>query len=389
MSVPGPLLKFHETEELGTAPDPVCSACSGCKDCTNRRRKLSEEEQQVLRRLEEGLSVDPDSGRVEATYPWKPCVRLMADNYHQVRKVQAQIEHGMRKKGTLDGFRAELLRSAEDGTVRRISDEEIAAWHGPVNYISLFAIVKPASASHKIRVVANSAQRNSFARMSINDAQGAGPNTLADLLSVLIGWRGFRQALITDLHRAYQAIHTGPNELHLRRFLFRSDSSSPWEIWGYTRCTFRDRNAGGLLEVAKKRVAEMGREIDPVAASQIVDNCFVDDLVTGGAPTDVQRMKGDKVEGLFNGTIAQILAGGAMTIKFMIVTGSQDPDDAEQLGGAVLGVPYNLASDEIEYTVLPAYSKDKKRPTDLEQSIHQVTRQEAALLCRGVGSLTH
>ena len=142
LSVPGPLLQFHEVEELGSTPDPVCSACAGCKDCTNRRRKLTEEEQEVLRRLEEGLSVDPDSGKIEATYPWKPCVRLMADNIHQARRVQTQIENNMRKKGTLEGFRAELLRSAEEGTVRKLTDEEIEAWHGPVNYFSLIRYCK-------------------------------------------------------------------------------------------------------------------------------------------------------------------------------------------------------------------------------------------------------
>ena len=64
---------------------------------------------------------------------------------------------------------------------------------------------------------------------------------------------------MTDLKKAYQAIHTGPMELHLRRFLFRERSDRPWlDYYAFTRATFGDIAAGLILEIAKRKVAELG-----------------------------------------------------------------------------------------------------------------------------------
>ena len=41
--------EFHELDELGTTPPPVCLRCKGCRDCTFRRRRLTAEEQDVVR----------------------------------------------------------------------------------------------------------------------------------------------------------------------------------------------------------------------------------------------------------------------------------------------------------------------------------------------------
>ena len=34
--------------------------------------------------------------------------------------------------------------------------------------------------------------------------------------------------MVTDLKKAYQSIHTGPMELHMRRFLFRESNQDDW-----------------------------------------------------------------------------------------------------------------------------------------------------------------
>ena len=44
--------EFHELDELGTAPPPVCMKCKGCRECTFRRRRLTPQEQEVMTRVE-------------------------------------------------------------------------------------------------------------------------------------------------------------------------------------------------------------------------------------------------------------------------------------------------------------------------------------------------
>ena len=40
-----------------------------------------------------------------------------------------------------------------------------------------------------------------------------------------------------------------------------------WQDWAFTRATFGDVAAGLILEVAKRRVAELGKDIDEIGSS--------------------------------------------------------------------------------------------------------------------------
>ena len=283
----GKAAEFHELAELGTTPKPACERCSGCAECTFRRKKLSREDQAVVSRIEASLQVDEVTGIMSGTYPWKPCVGRMRSNLGQAEKIQTSIERHMLTAGTHADFVEEVKKSIADGRVRRLSEDEMARWHGPVHYVTIFAVVKTESVSTKTRVVSNSAMKNAASRLSLNDCLWPGPNALADLLDCLIFWRGVEVAIIMDLKKAYQAIHTSPMELHLRRFVFRDSPDLAWETYGYTRANFGDLSAGLMLEVGKRRVANLGANIDPQAAEQLKTKSYVDDSILGGSLEDV------------------------------------------------------------------------------------------------------
>ena len=293
------------------------------------------------------MKIDSIMGIITASYPWKNCVRLMVENRHQAQKVQETMERHMLDVGTHAGYVTEMRKLILEGKVRKLSAQEMDDWHGPRHYITTFAVVKPESVSTKTRVVANSAMRNARARLSLNECMWPGPNALCDLLDCLIFWRAVEVALMTDLRKAYQAIHTGPMELHLQRFLYHEARDRPWEDYAFTRATFGDIAAGLILEIAKRKVAELGRDVDPVAAQQHQDFCYVDDSILGGSQEDAERMRGQRVDGEYTGTVPKILAYGAMQVKFMEISGSDDVWEAEQLAGKTLGVMYRLQSDEI------------------------------------------
>ena len=120
------------------------------------------------------------------------------------------------------------------------------------------------------------------------------------------------------------------------------------------RPTFGDVSTGLVLEVAKQCVAVLGTDIDPLAAQQLQDNSYVDDSVLGGDEDDATLMRGERVNGEYTGTVVKILAKGAMTVKFITVSGSKDPWEEEQLGGKNLGVNYCLKEDEIFFQLKPA-----------------------------------
>ena len=102
----------------------------------------------------------------------------------------------MLQAGTHAGYVAEMEKSIAEGKVRLLTVQEMEEWHGPRHYITTFAVVKPESVSTKTRVVSN-------------ECMWPGPNALCELFDCLVFWRAVEVALMTDLRKAYQAIHTG------------------------------------------------------------------------------------------------------------------------------------------------------------------------------------
>ena len=75
-----------------------------------------------------------------------------------------------------------------------------------------------------------------------------GPNALASLLEVVLGFRMCEVALVYDLTKAYQSISTGEVERNVRRIVWRfGDVTENWKIFGFNVVTFGDQVAGLIL----------------------------------------------------------------------------------------------------------------------------------------------
>ena len=119
-----------------------------------------------------------------------------------------------------------------------------------------------------------------------------GPNSLNDMLAVMLRFRTYTVAFVYDLSKAYNTMRTGITERHLRRFVWRWSLSSPWIDFAIDRVHFGDVGAACQLEVSKKKVAEMGKHIDNEASKKIVEDSYVDDTPSGGDKATVERMVG-------------------------------------------------------------------------------------------------
>ena len=147
---------------------------------------------------------------------------------------------------------------------------------------------------------------------------------------------------------------------------------------------FGDVAAGLMLEVGKRRVANLGEHIDPLAADQLRSKSYVDDSILGGSREEVAWMRGGRTDQGFSGTVGQILAKGAMTIKFMAVTGSDDNFKQEQLGGKCLGVSYQIKEDELHFKILHCYFLKKAKSADTSREVLVLGSKEVARLQAGV-----
>ena len=388
---------FFEAEELGAAPQPHCEDCSkrlkSCKDCSYRGQLLTRDQREVVRKVEATMRLDREEGRIHVQYPLKPEAYLQTDNSSQARAMQSNIEKRLIRDQLMDDYDTEMQKALQAGSVVKLAEEELKTWTGPVHYLCHFPVLKPGSVTTKVRIVANSKMKNNNTGLSLNDVVEAGPNALNSLLDVLILWRSVEVGLLFDLTKAYQQLVTGPVERHLRRFLYRKSPDEAWETYAYDRVTFGDVIAALCLELAKALVAKHGEQIDRLACALFLAATYCDDHCGGGSKAEVERMRGEQMPGGgTTGTMSRILMQGGFKANFMVRTKNCTMEEKLALGGTVLGLGYDVFSDQLEFqvtlTMVVQGKKRKKRTvTFTRQDIQKLRTQDRTLTKRMVLSM--
>ena len=77
-----------------------CKTCKGCRECTLQRTVLSLQETKILKRTNAQIQIDPTTGEITASYPWKLCRERVVSIKEQVRKLQTKTKTLMIRDGT-------------------------------------------------------------------------------------------------------------------------------------------------------------------------------------------------------------------------------------------------------------------------------------------------
>ena len=115
------------------------------------------------------------------------------------------------------------------GVVSDISQNEVSAYRGPVNYITHHDVFNPGSLSTLVRLFSNGSFKNGTT--NLNDLTVKGPNTLADIFENLFKFRSYQVALIFDISKAYNSIRAGMVKKHLRRLWFHFNPQNDWRLF--------------------------------------------------------------------------------------------------------------------------------------------------------------
>ena len=343
-----PLYEYFDSDNLGIEPPRRCGNCRNCKDCSFRGQMLSQQEQYEYQVLESKLTYEPSSQTFIASYPFTSDPSILPDNKAQVIKIAQRLEHRLQNSQYLPAFNAAFDKMIQYGALRELTESEIALWDGPVHYVSLQHVINEESATTPLRIVTNSSLSDRKG-LSLNSILMKGPDTLSDQWAVLNKWRSYEVALCSDITKAYYSLRTGELEKHVRRVVWRyGDTTSKWKIFGFQTVSFGDRPAAAFLEIALRRTAENHQFIDPLAATRISNDRYVDDLATGGSKSEVSRFQGNELsDHQFDGTIPNILSKGSFQLKVMVSSGETDSNKISKLGGKVLGIPWDPTLDKI------------------------------------------
>ena len=338
---------FWDSENMGVMPPKRCCRCMVCSDCTDAALIHSQREQDELELLQKSIKLE--NGQLIVSYPFIQSPECFPNNRESAVAMATKQEARLEKKGLLRKYNEELYKYITREILVPISEQEMKEYQGPVNYISHHAVER-ASPTTPFRIVTNSSLKNGV--RSLNDCLPKGPNSLNSMFDIMIRFRCHQVGLVFDLTKAYNSLFTGMVEKHLRRLIWRFSKDEPWQDFGFVVVAFGDKPAGEFLELGKALTADAGHAIDPIAAERIKKDSYVDDHITGGSPSEVKRMMGNRLgDGSYDGTVCQILKKGNLKVKVMVPSGELDDTAKDLLGNKVLGYSWNATSDNMAVTL--------------------------------------
>ena len=378
-------LNFMEQENLGVLPARRCNGCLSCKDCKDSTLVFSRKEQDELQMLE--TNVEIIDNKVHVSYPFIRSPNCLLDNRERAIQMATKMAARLEKKGQLDKYSAELQKYIDRGVIVKISQDEKDSWKGPLNYIIHHGVEKD-SATTPLRIVTNSSLKNG--KYSLNDCLPKGPNSLNSMYDIMMRFRCYQTGLVYDLSKAYNTMQTGLVEKHLRRLVWRFNDDEPWTDYGFTCVAFGDRPAAAQLELAKKKSAQAGNNVDPITANKLIKDSFVDDGITGGSLQEVREMKGARDDnGKYTGTVQEILDYGGFQVKVMVASGDNDDQDLEMISNKVLGYGWNARTDEMKVNfpinLANKIRKKKQQPDVTVETLHLLSDTKLTKrICLGV-----
>lgn len=342
---------FITGEELGTEVVPRCGGCK-CSKCPVSGHTFSFHEERELDMIREILKYDSVGQRWVTSYPWISNPTDLPKNYNSALATLKSTERRLRN----DSKWGEIYQSQIEDMVtrkvaRKLSEEEIGKWEGPIFYISHLAVVNPKSSTTPVRIVFNSSQK--FHGMSLNSFLAKGPDSyLNNLLGILLRWREEKVVMVSDIRKMYNSIFVTEVEQHCHRFLWRDLEEREPDIYVIQRVNMGDKPAAAISTEAIYKTADMFQEDYPQVQELLRRSTYVDDIVHSVATVEMARQLSKDTE--------EILNRAGFTLKGWIFNEtSLQPDSETDQQHRILGLQWEPGEDVIKYEAKLNFSTKK------------------------------
>lgn len=147
-------------------------------------------------------------------------------------------------------------------------------------YIPHHAVIKEKSSTTKVRVVFDASCKSSN-DLSLNDLLLVGPKIQDNLASLLLRWRKYPFAMSADVEKMYRQILVDERDQHLQHILWRESPNQPINEYELKTVTYGTACAPHLAVRSLQQLAIDNREEFPVATNVVLNDFYVDDVMTG------------------------------------------------------------------------------------------------------------
>ena len=285
-------------------------------------------------------------------------------------------------------YKEQVQDMIDRGVTRKLTEEELRNYKGPIHYISHHEVLKPDSKSTPVRIVFNSSA--TYMGHVLNEYWAKGPDLLNNILAVLIRFREYEVAFIGDIKKMYHTVATKILDQHTHRFLWRDmETTREPDTYVIQRVSFSDKPSGAVATVALRKTTEMGEDQFPEAIRVILNNTYMDDIIENVET----REKANQI----TGDIEKLLDKGGFKLKEWTCSGDRSSGDKTKIAmepsaatEKVLGVEWDPIRDNFQFKAKLSFFPQEKinsnseghdsckysHPRHIDKTYHFVSSQQ-------------
>ncbi|XP_058983187.1 uncharacterized protein LOC131804373 [Musca domestica] len=256
-------------------------------------QNMSREQKVCEDHFVKNASVQSD-GRLMVRLPFKGDPNLLGDSRDIALRRFFSIERKLNKNPELKEDYSKFLKEYEElGHMSQVDDTNISV---PNYYIPHHCVLRPSSVSTKLRVVFDASCRTS-SQTSLNEIMMVGPTIQNNLLITLLRFRCHRYGMTADIVKMYRQVLVHPEDRQLQLILWRDDSTNPIKTFALNTVTYGTASAPYLAIRSLHYAAERFPNPYEVGKGIIMNDFYVDDMVTGADDlVSLKRIKKEVTE---------------------------------------------------------------------------------------------
>ncbi|XP_076392692.1 uncharacterized protein LOC105661897 [Megachile rotundata] len=333
LSIDEQLSKFWEIEE-----------CSVSKH-------MSKEEQLCEAHFNENVQRDA-SGRYIVRLPFNDKISELGDSYSVALKRLYALENRLDKDATLKSEYAKFLDEYQ--TLNHMTDISETNCINQGYYLPHHAVLKQCSVTTKLRVVFDASAKTSNG-LSLNDTLLVGPTIQDDIFTLIVRFRSYNYVLTADVEKMYRQVRVHQNDALYQKILWRKSREQPIRVFRLDTVTYGTASAPFLAIRSLQQLARDEGEQFPLASEALLNDFYVDDLLTGAQTFDETIQLRDqliKLTGLGNFHLRQWSSNDPKLLEDLSNQSSEkshvlDPNTVVK----TLGIYWNSCNDTITYSV--------------------------------------
>ncbi|XP_071640886.1 uncharacterized protein [Temnothorax longispinosus] len=160
------------------------------------------------------------------------------------------------------------------------TDEQQIPQHTPRYYIPHHYVLKDSSLTTKLRVVFD-ASCDTSTGISLNDCLMVGPTLQQDLFMILLRFRTFAYVITADITQMYRQVLIDEAQICLQMIFWRNDPKDEITLFALLTVIYGSASAAFLAIASTRKIAALEKTNYPIGAATILDNFYVDDLLSG------------------------------------------------------------------------------------------------------------